>query len=150
LGSSSFRNYRINFPSGIHLYEHHNTQKGTDLLNVPTISEKFRKEFPTSQQQKETYQYMCLNIFSVTAPTFAHPQCFRLLFARILKTALLSAPVKDEKKLNQHIYDACQTICNSPVTFWMVRGSLIRSVCVCVGWGGVYYNKLFWIWLDKQ
>ena len=92
---------------------------------------------------------MSANIFACTAPTFTRPQCFRLLFARILKTAVLSAPVENEKTLMQHIYDVIQTIRNSPATFQMVRQSVIRIVCVCFGWGGVYFEQLFWILLDK-
>jgi hypothetical protein len=110
----------------------------------------FRKDFPTSRQERESHEYLSANIFACTAPTFSRPQCFRLLFARKLKTAVLSAPVENEKTLNQHIYVVCQTISKSPVTFEVVRQSLIRIVCLCFDWDGVYFERLFWIWLDKQ
>jgi len=95
----------------------------------------FRNQIPTSQQQKTTYQYtrMSANSLAGTAPTFAQPQYFRLLFAMILKTAILSAPVGNEETLNQHVFDACQAIRSCTGTFEIVRQPLTRSVYVCVG-----------------
>jgi len=88
---------------------------------------------------------MSANSFVGTTTTFTRPQCFRLLFARIQKTAVLSAPVGNEETLNQHVFDACQAIRSCPGTFEIVRQPLTRSVYVCIGWGGVHFERFFWI-----
>ena len=96
----------------------------------------FRNQIPTSQQQqKTTYQYTCMsaNSFVDTATTFTLPQCFRLLFAMILKTTVLSALVGNEEAINQHVFDACQAIRSCPGTFEIVRQPVTRSVYVCIG-----------------
>jgi hypothetical protein len=105
----------------------------------------FRNQIPTSQQQKTTYQRtrMSENNFAGTAATFTGTQCFRLLFARVLKPAVLSVSVENEETLSQHVSDACQAIRNCPGTFETVRQPLTRSVYVCVGRGGVHFEGLF-------
>jgi len=68
----------------------------------------------------------------------------------ILKTTVLSALVGNEEAINQHVFDACQAIRSCPGTFEIVRQPVTRSVYVCIGWGGVHFERLFWIWLDKK
>jgi hypothetical protein len=89
----------------------------------------FRNDFHLlQQQQQKSYQYTSANSFAGTAPMFARPHCFRLLYVRILKTAVLSAPFEDENTFSQHISDALQIISNSPGTFKIVR-LFILSIC---------------------
>ena len=70
----------------------------------PQCLNNLKNKFQTSQG-KESYQYMSADSFAGTVPTFTRTQCFRLLFEKILKSAVLSAPVEIEKKLHQHIYE---------------------------------------------
>ena len=72
----------------------------------PQCLNNLKNEFLTSQGERIISIYVCRQ-FCRYSPTFTRTQCFRLLFARILKTAVLSAPVKNEKTFNQHISDAC-------------------------------------------
>jgi hypothetical protein len=59
-----------------------------------------------------------------------------------------SAPIKNEDKLNQRLFYACQTTRNAPGDFERVLKSIVRCVHVCIDSGGEHFKHLLWtlIW----
>ena len=100
----------------------------------------FRKYFPTSHQKRESHEYLSANFFAGSAPTVARLQCFRLLFARILKTAVLSAPVWQwEDTQPTHVW-CLSDHSKEPRVLWNGM-TVIDQKCLCVLW--LRWN-IFW------
>jgi len=59
-----------------------------------------------------------------------------------LKTLVYSAVIENEETLRQHIFDACQTICNCPRTFEQVRQSMFVPDHLCIYSGGGHLEHL--------
>jgi hypothetical protein len=78
--------------------------------------DKFQEGVPNQKTRKKVHINTCpqTSIMRVTALTFARPQSFRVLLVSKLKPLVHSAPIENEKTLNQRIVLRVKTFVTAP------------------------------------
>jgi len=82
--------------------------------------------------------------FSRDSLTFGRPKYLTILYMGTLKKLPLFSSNRQWTEFQQHMYYACQTICNRTETFERVHMFMISSVHASTDSDGGNFDRLLW------